>query len=276
MKEEKGVSRLTEVLFLLLLPYLVTMLLNGTECALLNYKFDWEIALPLLVSSQISAEYDSEAIKCQAVIARTNFYRKWKESGNLWEILNDMKKTIKFTKYQDFFIEDIYRKAVEETKGFVLLYEGEWKLVPYHLCSNGKTRSGEEVFHDKTYQYLQSVESKQDKQADIYMNHIYIPESQMPQTFEILQRDSFGYVMNVSTDARMQEAETFRKQMGLPSADFYVKKTGSFCLFLCRGSGHGLGFSQYGGSALGEQGKEWKEILSIYFPLMEIKKVDRI
>ena len=42
--------------------------------------------------------------------------------------------------------------------------------------------------------------------------------------------------------------------------------------FLCKGKGHGLGFSQYGGNKLAKEGKNWKEILNTYFPLMDITK----
>ena len=274
--KEKGISRLTEILLLLLLPYLATMLINGAECALLNYDFSGERILPWLVSSQISTKFDLEAVKCQAVIARTNFYRNWKEKEDFWEVLRDIREITEFTKYEDFFIEDIYKNAAKETRGVVLLYGEEWKQLPYHLCSNGQTRRGPEVLHDQAYQYLQSVNSEIDKQAEYYLSHTYIKEQQLLEKIEILERDSSGYVMSLKVNGSIWEGETFRQEMGLPSPDFYVKQTGNTYYFICKGSGHGVGFSQYGGHMFGKQGKDWKEILQIYFPAMEMKKVSGI
>ena len=58
--------------------------------------------------------------------------------------------------------------------------------------------------------------------------------------------------------------------MGLASSDFSIQKTGKKVRFLCRGKGHGLGFSQYGGNELAKNGSSWKEILEEYFPEMDI------
>lgn len=63
--------------------------------------------------------------------------------------------------------------------------------------------------------------------------------------------------------------------MGLPSSNFSIQKTGSKVRFLCRGKGHGLGFSQYGGNELAKDGSLWEEILEEYFPEMEISTYDR-
>lgn len=43
--------------------------------------------------------------------------------------------------------------------------------------------------------------------------------------------------------------------------------------FLCKGKGHGLGFSQYGGNEMAKKGSSWEEILETYFPEMEVEAV---
>ena len=46
--------------------------------------------------------------------------------------------------------------------------------------------------------------------------------------------------------------------------------------FLCKGKGHGLGFSQYGGNEMAKAGSSWKEILAAYFPKMEIQNINDV
>ena len=66
------------------------------------------------------------------------------------------------------------------------------------------------------------------------------------------------------------------KPFGLASADFKVQKIGSRYRFLCKGKGHGLGYSQYGGNCLAKAGYDWEYILQTYFPEMEIKNIVQI
>ena len=92
---------------------------------------------------------------------------------------------------------------------------------------------------------------------------------------EIKERDSAGYVLSLQADDKILEGEMFALGMGLPSSNFSIQKTGSKVRFLCRGKGHGLGFSQYGGNELAKDGSLWEEILEEYFPEMEISTYDR-
>ena len=64
--------------------------------------------------------------------------------------------------------------------------------------------------------------------------------------------------------------------MGLSSADFTVQKLNGKIRFLCRGKGHGLGFSQYGGNELAKEGKNYKEILTAYFPEMNQENIHKL
>ena len=165
-----------------------------------------------------------------------------------------------------------YENAVEETKNHVLTVEGELKLVPYHEMSAGKTRDGQEVLHNSEYSYLKSVESNTDKDSADYLSSIYVSEQQMPEELKINERDSSGYVLSMTADENILEAESFVTGMGIASSDFSMQKTGEQVRFLSKGKGHGLGFSQYGGNKLAKEGKNWKEILNTYFPLMDITK----
>lgn len=260
---------------LFLIPYLTTAAVNGAQTALADRAPDAEMCLPAVVSRQIDKNNKLEAVKAQAVIARTNFYRQVETGESYFEILGEMQE--RFEESGGFFRipEGIYEKAVNQTKGEVLLYKGELKLVPYHVLSSGKTRDGEEVFHDRAYAYLKSVDSSTDRESPDYLGSSYISVQQMPKKLAVKDRDEAGYVTSLTADGNLLEGEAFCQGMGLASANFTVQKTGGRYRFLCKGKGHGLGLSQYGANEMAKEGSTCEEILEAYFPKMELQDISR-
>lgn len=272
--KRKSVFNLSKILVFALLPYLSVSVINGSERILLNYRPDSEVYLTAVLSCQISPDYELQTVEAQAVIARSNLFRKFAEEENRLDVLREMGKSIK-NQWKWWISDEIYEDAVENTEGKVLLVDGKLDLVPYHEISGGTTRDGETVFGSSEYQYLKSVDSSADKNSPDYFSSTYISERQLPKELEIKERDSAGYVLSLQADDKILEGEMFALGMGLPSSNFSIQKTGSKVRFLCRGKGHGLGFSQYGGNELAKDGSLWEEILEEYFPKMEISTYDR-
>lgn len=272
--KRKSVFNLSKILVFALLPYLSVSVINGSERILLNYRPDSEVYLTAVLSCQISPDYELQTVEAQAVIARSNLFRKFAEEENRLDVLREMGESIK-NQWKWWISDEIYEDAVENTEGKVLLVEGKLNLVPYHEISGGTTRDGETVFGSSEYQYLKSVDSSADKNSPDYFSSTYISERQLPKELEIKERDSAGYVLSLQADDKILEGEMFALGMGLPSSNFSIQKTGSKVRFLCRGKGHGLGFSQYGGNELAKDGSLWEEILEKYFPEMEISTYDR-
>lgn len=272
--KRKSVFNLSKILVFALLPYLSVSVINGSERILLNYRPDSEVYLTAVLSYQISPDYELQTVEAQAVIARSNLFRKFAEEENRLDVLREMGKSIK-NQWKWWISDEIYEDAVENTEGKVLLVDGKLELVPYHEISGGTTRDGETVFGSSEYQYLKSVDSSADKNSPDYFSSTYISERQLPKELEIKERDSAGYVLSLQADDKILEGEMFALGMGLPSSNFSIQKTGSKVRFLCRGKGHGLGFSQYGGNELAKDGSLWEEILEEYFPEMEISTYDR-
>ena len=272
--KRKSVFNLSKILMFALLPYLSVSVINGSERILLNYRPDSEVYLTAVLSCQISPDYELQTVEAQAVIARSNLFRKFAEEENRLDVLREMGKSIK-NQWKWWISDEIYEDAVENTEGKVLLVDGKLDLVPYHEISGGTTRDGETVFGSSEYQYLKSVDSSADKNSPDYFSSTYISERQLPKELEIKERDSAGYVLSLQADDKILEGEMFALGMGLPSSNFSIQKTGSKVRFLCRGKGHGLGFSQYGGNELAKDGSLWEEILEKYFPEMEISTYDR-
>ena len=272
--KRKSVFNLSKILVFALLPYLSVSVINGSDRILLNYRPDSEVYLTAVLSCQISPDYELQTVEAQAVIARSNLFRKFAEEENRLDVLREMGKSIK-NQWKWWISDEIYEDAVENTEGKVLLVDGKLDLVPYHEISGGTTRDGETVFGSSEYQYLKSVDSSADKNSPDYFSSTYISERQLPKELEIKERDSAGYVLSLQADDKILEGEMFALGMGLPSSNFSIQKTGSKVRFLCRGKGHGLGFSQYGGNELAKDGSLWEEILEEYFPEMEISTYDR-
>lgn len=282
----------SNMIILMLLPYLITILVNGYDMAVLNRKADLETVLPVFLALQIDSEYEEETLKAQAVIARSNLYRKLEENDstngkeNKEETDTGSKKIFgigrelrdeslnwwKLWKKSD----KVYEEAVKATSGQILTADGKLKLVPYHQISAGQTRDGRSAFHDDEYGYLKAVDSSIDKKAPDYLNSTYIAKQQLPEELKIAERENSGYVVSLMADENILEAESFVMGMGIASSDFSIQKTGEQIRFLSKGKGHGLGFSQYGGNELAKEGKSWKEILDTYFPLMEITDAEEI
>ena len=283
--------------FILLLPYMCTIALNGADKALLLHSPGVEDMVPLMLLVQMKGDYAEEAVKAQAVIARSEVYRRLEEGDSEGEILDEVSESIAGKNRErrveqmtaatedeevlSFRIAELnsgrsfvvgyggvwkllsavdelqrYGAAAEATAGQVLTYNGKLKLVPYHEISSGKTRDGTEVFHSAGY-----------------VNSAHVPASQLPAKLVVKKRDSAGYVTALTADGNWLEGETFRQGMHLASADFSVQKVGKMVRFLCKGKGHGLGFSQYGGNEMAKKGSSWEEILETYFPEMEVEVV---
>ena len=266
------------VLVLFLIPYLMVILMNGLDTALLNRTFNVEMLLPVIVASEMGSEYELEAVKAQTIIARSEFYRKLQEKKNLSSVLTQIREETEFREGEilQALIENLnYEKAVTETESEVLAVDGKLQLTPYHELSAGRTRDGAEVLHSEEYAYLKSVESDMDKGSEDFLNSVYINQSVLPERLVIKSRDSAGYVTEILADGEILEGESFRKGMGLSSANFTIQKIGKEIRFLCKGRGHGLGFSQYGGNEMAKEKKSAEEILEFYFPEMELVDIYR-
>ncbi len=282
------------IVTVVLFPYLITILINGYDMAVLNRKADPEAVLPVLLAIQIAPDYEVETLKAQAVIARSNLYRKIEEIDSINGSGNNNKKE-RDVRNENFFkicqelreelsvwwnlwekADPVYEEAVKDTSGQILTVDGELKLVPYHEISAGQTRDGETAFHNEAYGYLRAVDSSADKKASDYLNSTYIAKQQLPEELKVSEREDSGYIISLTADENILEAESFVTGMGIASSDFSIQNIGDQVRFLSKGKGHGLGFSQYGGNELAKEGKSWQEILDTYFPLMELTDVDEI
>ena len=107
----------TGIFALFFVPYIVTIIFNGANTTLINKKFNVEMLLPVIVSSQIEDKYELETIKAQTIIARSNFYRTMKEEKNLAITLCQIKKEMEGKSLACVILQNKYEKAYPRKAG---------------------------------------------------------------------------------------------------------------------------------------------------------------
>lgn len=276
---------------LILLPYIVTILLNGKEgisrengtspyVTVKGKEQTSKISLDEygigILSREIKAESGEEALKAQAVLIRTSIYRSIQDEGSDTVLTKEywtrqqMENNWGADHYGEYY--EKMKDAWEVTKGQVLLYDGRLILTPYHRLSNGKTRSGNEVFGCEDYPYLQTKDCPEDIEAKESMTVSMIQGKDM----EVTKTDSAGYVTEVRCGSETVDGEEFRNTYHLASACFTLQDYDGQTRVTAKGIGHGLGMSQYTAGKMAEEGKSYEEILQYFFTDVTLEEVTDI
>lgn len=251
----------TIVLIVVLLPYIVTVFMNGKDIETNQNSALDEYCIGIL-AKEVSSDYEDEMLKAQAVIVRTTVY------GQITELDKELlkKPDLDAAWYQRL------KTVWEETEGQVVMYNGALALLPFHQLSNGKTRDGQEVLGSEEYSYLQIKECPKDIGADAQMQTLVIPVSGA----EVLSLDSAGYVIEVKVGEETCSGDSFRDTYDLASSCFELQSFEDKTRVITKGVGHGLGLSQYTANEMAKEGKTYQEILQHFFAGIEIREVAEI
>lgn len=268
-------------------------LLSGRQIRLDRQGYvDAEEYLVGVVARQMPADYEEEALKAQAIIARTSVYRQMEDRTEIsQEELNvdfleesQMEKMWGKPKFLEYYQK--IRRAVEETEGLVIQWEGECIDPLFHRCSGGQTREG-----DQGHPYLGSVDSQEDLESDGYLTvDIWtageftdrirqikggenLTQEQIPDSIQLIAKDDAGYVTQIQIGSHSFDGESVRMALGLPSAAFTLEGYEGDVRAVCRGQGHGYGMSQYGAHKKAAAGMKAEEILAYYYRDIKISKL---
>lgn len=233
-----------------------------------------------VVSSEMPASFNFEALKAQSVLART-YALKAKQTGKK---LTDTVSTQSYididqmkNKWGNSFntYHNKIKNAVENTNGEYLSYNGNYIEALYHSTNNGKTESSLDVFGNY-YPYLISVSSEYDKNASSYLRTINMPLDTISNKLGLsLNNDSIinilsytdgGNVKEININGNNFSGKKVRELLGLRSADFNISISDNNANITTRGYGHGVGMSQYGANGMANAGYSYKDILSHYYP----------
>ena len=233
-----------------------------------------------VVGAEMPALFSSEALKAQAVIARTYALK----ANSMGQVLSDNESTQSYKdngelaslwggNYSSYYSK--IKDAVNSTKGVYLTYNGNYIEAVYHSTSNGRTEDSSNVWGNY-YPYLVSVESSYDNTNPSFSISKSFSYSDLSSKlgigvnssseFNILGYTSGGRVSSISIDGNQFSGVSFRSMLGLRSADFDIVKNDDGVVITTRGYGHGVGMSQYGANGMGKAGYSYSDILLHYYP----------
>lgn len=240
-----------------------------------------------VVGAEMPASFHSEALKSQAIIARTYALKAMKNN----RVLTDDSKTQNYkdinqlksmwgSSYNTYYNK--IKNAVESTKGIYLTYNGSIIEAVYHSTSNGYTESSINVWGND-YSYLTSVESKYDSINSSFLKETFITYEKISKllnttvtkdtNFNILSYTSSNRVDIIEVNGIEYTGVKFRSLLGLRSTDFEIKKQEDGIVFVTKGYGHGVGLSQYGANGMAKNGYTYKQILKHYYKGITISKM---
>jgi stage II sporulation protein D len=229
-----------------------------------------------VVSAEIGINWHIEALKVQAVIARTYAIHKMlhNKNGNY-----DLTSSVLHQVYKGKSIDPRISSAVAATIGEVLVYKGQIIESLYHSTCGGRTERPEEVF-SRGYPYLKSVESSCELSPYwIWERKISLQEIEKSlniidiKKVEIASYTSTGRVKTLgiehSAGVLQVKASELRKFLGwkrLPSTKFDITRDNGKIIFDGRGYGHGVGLCQWCSLQMARDGMNYKDILAFYYP----------
>ena len=262
---------------------------DGTVTALTLAEYLWRV-----VAAEMPASFETEALRAQAVTARTYTLYQMSIGANPNHPEADMCTDISCCQaYLDpeqaaanwgdgasAYAAKI-TDAVSSTDGQAIFYEGELIDAVFFSSAAGRTLDSVEVWGGSV-PYLTGVESPEGEEVPNYHTTVTVPPeefqaaflAQYPQAdlsgdpsgwFQNLQPTSSGGVDTVDVGGVSVRGTALRSLFGLRSANFTITTGADGVTFSVTGYGHGVGMSQYGANAMAKEGATWQEILEHYY-----------
>lgn len=257
-----------------------------------------------VVSAEMPANYEEEALKAQAVAART--YTIYQISNNNGkhknaDICDDstccqawISKENRMKRWSEEERENNWNKivkAVNSTAGKIITYNNEAINAFFHSNSGGKTEIPSNVWiGGKDFPYLKSVETSGEDGYSQYSSEVKISKTDLLEklkkeysdiqinfeendSIKILDYTQSGRVKTVKFGNTEIAGTKVRSLIGLKSANFSIKLDGDNVIFSVTGYGHGVGMSQTGADSMAKQGKSYEEILKHFYTGVKITSI---
>lgn len=252
-----------------------------------------------VVSAEMPATYELEALKAQAIVARTyTIYKittsKKHDNADICDKSTCcqawISKEYRLKKWDEDKRTENWNKiiqAVNETAGKIITYDDKPINAFFHSNSGGKTEVPFYVWGGTGYPYLQVVETSGEEAYSQYSSEAKFTKEEFVEKIkkehedfeinldeenciEIIKRDDSDRVVTIKVgNINLSGVET-RTLLGLRSANFTVEINQDEILFKVIGYGHGVGMSQTGADALAKQGKNYEEIIKHFYTNVEL------
>ena len=267
---------------------------DGVETVTMS---DW---LPGVVAGEMPALFEEEALKAQAVAARTYImYSMGREKPAHPEAdvcddpacckAHSTDEALR-EKWGESYEENMARvlEAVRSTDGEYMSYGGEVIQAVFHSSSSGRTEDSAAIWQAEPY--LVSVESPETAEdVPNYVTSVTVspedfreavltvhPEAEFGEDpafwLGAAVRDASGRVESVDIGGTQVPGTELRTLFQLRSTAFTLDYTAEGFLFTVTGYGHGVGMSQYGANVMAEDGADYEEILTHYYPGAELTR----
>ena len=249
-----------------------------------------------VVLGEMPITFELEALKAQAIVART--YAKYKlknnpnvhENADMCDNINCCQayktKEYAFESWDDTEEQSKWQKledAVTKTSNLIITYNNEIIEAFFHSHSGGQTENIKYVWGDSEIPYLKSVNGNevgtyQDSKTFTKTEFKELIKSKIPDykvetsKIEIIDYTGSGRVNKIKIDNTEIKATELRKLTGIKSTNFRIEQNLDNITFYTVGYGHGVGMSQYGANQMAIEGKKYDEIIKHYYTGVDIIK----
>ncbi|MCI8273429.1 MAG: stage II sporulation protein D [Clostridia bacterium] len=259
-----------------------------------------------VVSSEMPASYEIEALKAQAVVARTyTIYQAIHSSGKhenadicdsfaccqAW-----ISKEERLSKWKPEEAENNWNKivnAVDTTSGKIITYNKEPINAFFHSNSGGVTESSLNIWGGIDYPYLKSVETAGEDGYSQYNSEVKLSKQELlnkiktkypdceidysqENCIQILENTTSGRIKTIKFGNKEIAGTEARTLLGLKSTNFSFAINGEEITFSVKGYGHGVGMSQTGADSLAKSGSNYEEIIKHFYTNVEIIEVNSL
>ena len=259
-----------------------------------------------VVSSEMPANFEEEALKAQAIVARTyTIYQiiNNKSKHENADICDDYRccqawisKEDRIAKWNENEAETNWNKiveAVDSTSGKIIVYNGEPINAFFHANSGGVTESSLNIWGGIDYPYLKSVETSGEQDYTQYNSEVILSKEELVEklkskyqdiNIDFSQEDSIK-ILEYTTSGRVKTIKFGNKEiagteartlLGLKSTNFTVEIINDNIKFSVTGYGHGVGMSQTGADSLAKSGSNYEEIIKHFYTDVEIIEVNSL
>ena len=249
-----------------------------------------------VVAGEIKNDWPEECIKAQAVIARTFVLQFIDEKGqSKYENAHVSTDVEEAQAWNAEAVNDRIRKAVKDTRGQVIVYNGEFAHTWFHSNAGGKTATPKEGldYKDKEPPYIQVVDSPdmgKTVEADAKNWSAKFPKDKVIaamneagkpvrdfSSISIGQKGPSGRAVTIKLDDTEVSAAELRLALGSTEMRStlldQIALEGGNVVMSGRGYGHGVGMSQWGARTMAEEGKSAEDIINYYFKDVDIVKM---
>ena len=235
-----------------------------------------------VVLAEMPVSFEPEALKAQAVVARTYaLYRvQVSQKHPQGAVCTDYTCCQAYQKEENYTDADLkqIRDAVMATAGQVLTYGGRLAETTYFSCSGGMTEDAKDVW-GSDIPYLRAVSSPGEENATHYTDTVTFTLSDFCKKLGVTSANlgavtytRGGGVATAVIGGQSFSGQALRSKLGLRSTAATISVSGEQVTVTTKGFGHRVGMSQYGADAMAVTGSSYEEILQHYYPGTELKK----